>query len=707
MVPAKTTLLLLLLLGFFPSGNSLFGQVDSEVVLEENLERLSERAGSEEALADALEEVVALSQNPIDLNNALQEELSHIPYLSKEQVDRLTEYRLFYGEIFSIYEMTSVPGFDSTLLKKIEPFIIIKPISTTPRFTPASLLKSGRSDLLLRYEQTLPKSKGYIMKDSLAGEMSGSGYLGSPQRFYFRYNYSWYNKIRVGVSGEKDPGEQFFLGAQRWGMDFYAGFINLSNLGVLKSLILGNYRASFGSGLTFGSGLSMGSMPGFSVATSQTSAASTSGGGIRPSLSVSEGAYLRGAALTLQKGFLELSSFVSWHSRDANFIESDTGSSIRPEVGSLDGTGYHRSVSEAAEKGNLTELITGINLKATYAKGINFGMRLGVTGIFSKWSSRINPEIKVYNIHTFRGDENHVVGFDWLIRYKSLFLSGEISRSANGGLALLSMATLTPDPRVNITLIYRNYQATYQNLFGNAFGQNSYNSNERGIYASVNLFIHKRITVSLFGDYYSFPWLKYRVNRPVQGYETGVMAGWQWSRQLQFIFRYYQKEGAINGSSDEDPLPSIATTRSRSYRLSIAWSPNQWVNLNTRLEVRQTTTNQVSAGYGYLMCQDLQVKFGTIPLAGSFRYALFDNPVYEQRIYIYEPEVLYGYSMPAYSGRGIRVCLVVKYALARWCQLWLRGAVTRYSDRSEVGSGLEVRVGNTITEVTAQVRFRL
>lgn len=697
--------ILILLFGAFTLGSNLHGQINPDPVLEENLERLSERATSESALSDALEDVIALSQNPIDLNNAVQEDLLQIPYLTKGQVDRLTEYRLFYGEIFSIFELASIPGFDSTLIRKIEPYIVLEPISVTPRFTPRSLLKAGRQDFLIRFEQTLPEAKGYIKSDTMGAASNNASYSGSPQRYYFRYNYAWYDKIRVGLSGEKDPGEQFFRGAQRSGMDFYAGFLSVGNLGILKNLIIGNFRAAFGTGLTFGSGLSMGSMPGFSVASYQTSTFNA-GGGIRPSLSVSEGEYLRGIALTLKSGALEMSTFASWHPRDANLIVNDTLPQDNPEVSSLNSTGYHRTLTEISEKGNIRELISGFNLKATFVKGINFGMRIGATGIFSKWSARIDPEVKIYNIHSFRGDENLVVGFDWLLRYKSFFFTGEISRSANGGLAFLSMATISPDPRVGFTLIYRNYQPTYQNLSGNAFGQNSNNTNEHGIYASVNILLNKKITLSLFGDFYSFPWLKYRINRPVQGYETGVMAGWQSSRSLNFTFRYYQKEGALNSRSGDSPLYAISATKSRSYRISINWVPNPGLMLNTRLEVRETKTNDRSSGYGYLACQDLQVKSGAIPLTGTLRYALFDIPVYDQRIYIYEPEVLYGYSMPAYSGRGIRVCLVLKYAITRWCQVWARGAVTHFNDRTEVGSGLEVRAGNIITELTGQVMFR-
>jgi hypothetical protein len=672
---------------------------------EDDLERLTERATSDESVSDALEELVNLAEHPVDLNNATPGELMQIPFLSGKQVARLSEYRQTYGEILTFYELALVQGFDSALVRTIEPYIILLPVSVIPALLPRNLLKFGRQNLILRYEQVLPDSKGYIRSDSALANVN-AGYQGTPQRYYFRYSYTWFDKVRIGFAGEKDPGEQFFRGAQNRGMDYYCGFLSIGNLGFLKNLTLGNFRVSYGQGLTFGSGISTGSMPGFSVAAYQSNSILRPSSGARPSLSVSEGDYLRGITGTIKTGPVEISCFVSRHSRDANVIISDSVTEEPSEISSLIDAGYHRTASELADKNAITELIAGGNLSTTFSKGINFGFKIGVTGVYSGWSAALNPEIKAYNAFAFRGRVNHVAGVDWLMRYKSLFFAGEVSRSANGGMALLAMATLTPDSRVNITLVYRNYQPEYQNLFGNAFGQNSNNSNERGLYVATNIALHRKVSVSFFGDFYSFPWLKYRIDRPVEGVETGIMAGWQATRNLNLTIRLYTKSGAINSPSGEANLHTLLDSRLRSYRLSLTWIPDLLFSLRTRLEARETQTGGWPSGFGYLVCQDLQVKPSLFPLSGTIRYALFDIPGYDQRIYIYEPEVLYGYSMPAYSGKGIRVCVVAKWRITRWCEIWARGGITYYSDRKEVGSGLESRDGNTITEVTGQAMFR-
>ena len=57
---------------------------------------------------------------------------------------------------------------------------------------------------------------------------------------------------------------------------------------------------------------------------------------------------------------------------------------------------------------------------------------------------------------------------------------------------------------------------------------------------------------------------------------------------------------------------------------------------------------------------------------GSFRISLFRTESWESRIYVYEPDVLYGYSVPALFGKGIRACLNIGYSPLDAVDLWLK-----------------------------------
>ena len=88
------------------------------------------------------------------------------------------------------------------------------------------------------------------------------------------------------------------------------------------------------------------------------------------------------------------------------------------------------------------------------------------------------------------------------------------------------------------------------------------------------------------------------------------------------------------------------------------------------------------------------------------RYAVFNVDDYAARIYTYENDVLYAYSIPAYQGQGYRFYILGRLKLRRSIDLWLRYAQTTYFDRDEIGSGGEKIVGNTKGELKLQARIR-
>ena len=44
--------------------------------------------------------------------------------------------------------------------------------------------------------------------------------------------------------------------------------------------------------------------------------------------------------------------------------------------------------------------------------------------------------------------------------------------------------------------------------------------NEKGLYTGLNINPNKYWAFSFYGDYFKFPWLKFRVDAPSRGYEV-------------------------------------------------------------------------------------------------------------------------------------------------------------------------------------------
>jgi hypothetical protein len=91
----------------------------------------------------------------------------------------------------------------------------------------------------------------------------------------------------------------------------------------------------------------------------------------------------------------------------------------------------------------------------------------------------------------------------------------------------------------------------------------------------------------------------------------------------------------------------------------------------------------------------------------TLHYLLFDIPSYDTRIYVYEPDVLYGYSVPSFEGKGFRCSLMIRFPVGRKVDLWLKGGCTYYTDRQVIGSGPDQISGNARYDLTGQFMIRI
>ena len=111
-------------------------------------------------------------------------------------------------------------------------------------------------------------------------------------------------------------------------------------------------------------------------------------------------------------------------------------------------------------------------------------------------------------------------------------------------------------------------------------------------------------------------------------------------------------------------------------------------------------------GYGYLLYQDVLIRPPEKPYDISLRYAIFDTDTYDERIYAYENDVLYAFSIPAYYYKGSRFYILFKYEITDWLDFWLRYATTWYSNQNTIGNDLDEIQGSRRSEVKAQLRFK-
>jgi hypothetical protein len=300
------------------------------------------------------------------------------------------------------------------------------------------------------------------------------------------------------------------------------------------------------------------------------------------------------------------------------------------------------------------------------------------------------------------------LGFDAQARYKNLYLFGEACRSYNGSIAFIAGCSLYPDQRSGITVIYRNYPPGFINWFGNAFGQNSLNANENGVYITAGSTFGPGISVSGYLDLFAFPWLKYRVDTPTEGQEYGITASWSVTKQCEAGFSFYRKNIRMNAPTGPNShLHELIDNFTDNFKFNVVWNPRDNLNLKTRIQIKRTGNSQVKQPLGFLLYEEMQFKPRKILAGITLRIGLFDIPDYNSRIYVYEPDVYYGYSVPFFEGTGMRACMVLTAVPIKNITIWFRGGLTIYTDRAFVGSGNDMTEGNTREDVSVQLRFRI
>ena len=88
----------------------------------------------------------------------------------------------------------------------------------------------------------------------------------------------------------------------------------------------------------------------------------------------------------------------------------------------------------------------------------------------------------------------------------------------------------------------------------------------------------------------------------------------------------------------------------------------------------------------------------------SLRYLLFDTPSFSSRIYAYEPDVMYSFSVPFHYGEGQRISTVFKYKLQKMT-LNIKLGQTLFYDNTQVKSGSVE--GHKSTEVKLVLKWIL
>ncbi|WP_439880248.1 ComEA family DNA-binding protein [Pontibacter sp. MBLB2868] len=646
---------------------------------------------------DFYEALFQYYQRPIDLNNTNPEELASLYILSRPQIAAIFDYMEKNGKLLSIYELQAIPDIGLLTIYQLVPFVRVDDAGLNADQRPLwqRMVGEDNNALIVRYERTLQERRGYASADT--NGRSGSRYLGSPDKLYLRYRVSHTRDYSFGITAEKDAGETFNWepNVHRYGFDFYSAHLQLYNKGKFKAIAIGDYQLQIGQGLLLSSGYSVGK------GSETIATVSRANLGIRPYSSVLEYAYFRGGALTYTLGKLDITGFYSNKRVDANLqTQLDT---LNQQAGLFTGvqtTGFHRTPTELVNKDQVREQIFGGNM---HYQSTDRTLTLGLTALGTSYNAPVQKAGLTYQRFEFNGTRNYNIGTNYSYTWQNLYLFGETAISKSGGLGTVNGLIANLSNKVELAMLYRNYARNFHTFYGGAFGEATRNINERGFYTGIKIKPLPKWEVTAYYDHFRFPWLRYRVDAPSHGNEYLVRLLFKPSRQSTLYAQYRAESKGLNAANVVTNIDYVVQALRNNYLLYYEFAPTKFIILKSRVQF-SSFEQEAPQQTGYLIAQDINFNFGNVRL--STRYAIFDTDSYDTRQYVYERDVLYAFSIPAFSGRGTRVYALLQLRPFRQMDVWVKYGLTYYRNQDSIGSGLETIEGPRRSDVKVQVRYK-
>ena len=576
-------------------------------------------------------DLYALHESPIDLNNTSDEELTQLYFLSPRQIDDILSYADRHP-FQSLYELRMIPSLEDYEIRDLLPFVKdpmdSKDLNNPSPLFPREVFAKAQHEIITRLDaRNIENFEGT-----------------DPVYFHTRYRFDYQRKVVFGAQLRRPAGG---LAADLQ----YGAYLQLRDITPhLHTLVAGNYQASFGQGLVlapvFHAGKSM-----YVSSVGQTIE------GLRYYSSV-DGEGLHGVGATFR-----------W----------EWGKSTR-----LDATALY-SMKRAND--STWHHLVGANLSFRHQR-----LHVQLTALENIYTDSIRPyRNAAYNQHYFRGRNQAVLGASvrynhgWFDAFAEVATNqkSEITNS-KWGIGLIAGSRFYPANGVSLVALYRYYSPYFDNALGYAFSETSRLGDENGGYLGVDITRLARWRFSGYADVFRFSGPKYGIpDYPSIGYDALLEA--QHIRQDWRI--------GLRGRAKRKGEQSTYSTRFTFDWQSGPWSLRTTANANLVNDKRQTTNDQLPLTYGLSLAQDLAYDFNCtpytihLPLKLRFRVQGFDARNWANRIYLYEHDVLYAWSIPAVYGLGGRFVFNLRWQIIPQLAMYFRLSETVYSKQWATAHG--------------------
>ncbi len=626
---------------------------DWEELMQEMTEELASGEDESSEWAAQLEELSDLHDHPLDINAATSEDLLRLPFLTEQQAQAIIDYRARYGRFYSLGELRLISALDYGQIRWLRQCLTVSAVTPQKRTSP---YRGSKHELLTRFNIPLYKQAGWPWEQGISNQT--------------RYQVQWGKHWDAGLRGEKDAGESMFTRDSplwdSWGGHLMAKDLSIGQQAHLQTIIVGDFKASFGEGLVMNAGARLGKL--------QTNIWRTTSS-LRPHRSADESRFLRGAAATVEFGKAwSLTVLYSFRKLDATLQKNNT-------VQSINTTGLHRTDAERARRGTLGSHTTSLHV--SWQRG---AWHAGATGLFQYTDHLFQQNNALYRQIYPEGYLFGATSADYGARFAHWTFKGETAYSAQRrgrGVATLNSATWRPSNDWQLTLIQRYYGKNYYSPHASAFGESSTVQNESGVCLLLEAHRLGAFSTTAFVDYFYSPWPRYTMTRYSQGFEGSLQMTWQPSQQQKAVLRYQVKSKERSDSRYYSHRWRAAYT----YSLSNTWTASASTFLH---HFMQPATDERSTGIALM--PRIDYKPASSPISGSCAFVWFSTADYNSRLYFYEPTLTQVFGIQMLYGKGERFIATLRWHTGTYqdkCrfQLQLKAGITHYRDRNVISSG--------------------
>jgi hypothetical protein len=201
---------------------------------------------------------------------------------------------------------------------------------------------------------------------------------------------------------------------------------------------------------------------------------------------------------------------------------------------------------------------------------------------------------------------------------------------------------------------------------------------------------------------FRFPWLRFLVDAPSSGNEWLVRLTHQPNKKVTLYAQFRQETKGRNLRDNTSVMDMVVPSVRRNFQLNADFKAEQIITTRSRIQWSSFQQEGGNMTQGIAIAQDIVLDFKWVKI--SSRFALFDTDDFENRQYIFEKDVLYAFSIPAYNGRGFRNYYMAQFNIGRKTDVWLRYAFTELRNQNTFGSGLDRIEGNRRSELKVQLR---